>query len=101
LLSKNATNHGFICRYCNRDIPPAPKTARNHCPHCFYSLHVDAMIPGDRLETCGGLMKPAAIFQKNGKWVVIHLCEKCGIERRNRLAPDDNFETAIKLNCES
>ncbi len=30
---------------------------RNHCPFCLFSLHVDN-IPGDRNNTCKGLMEP-------------------------------------------
>ncbi|NCQ81548.1 RNHCP domain-containing protein [bacterium] len=26
-------------------MEPAQKTCRNHCPHCFVSLHVDGDVP--------------------------------------------------------
>lgn len=97
MIDKNATNHGFTCRHCGAEVAPANKTARNHCPACLWSLHVDAEVPGDRASRCGGLMRPAAIYQKHGRWVVIHSCEKCGKEQPNTLADDDNFETVISL----
>jgi len=98
MLSKNATNHGFVCVHCGQDVPPAEQTARNHCPHCLWSLHVDDKKPGDRASECGGPMEPAAIFQKTGgQWVVVHRCQKCEKEMPNRLAPDDNFQSVIDL----
>jgi hypothetical protein len=99
MLDKNATNHGFTCAHCGAAVSPAPETARNHCPQCLWSLHVDSIKPGDRASPCGGQMRPAAIFQKHGDWVVIHSCELCGHEHPNRLAPDDNFETVIELSA--
>lgn len=97
MIDKNATNHGFVCGHCGADVAPAATTARNHCPLCLWSRHVDGDTPGDRASTCGALMEPAAVFQKKGKWVVIHRCTTCGHEQPNRLAPDDNFAGVIDL----
>lgn len=98
MLDKNSTNSGFICENCHREVSPAKKTARNHCPFCLWSLHVDDEIPGDRASDCRGKMKPVAIFQKRDEWIVIHRCEKCGKEIQNKCANDDNFETLLNLN---
>lgn len=97
MLPKNETNSGFICAHCGEKVSPAAATARNHCPHCLWSLHVDENTPGDRASNCRGVMEPAAIFQKHGEWVVIHRCLECGKEQPNRCAEDDNFETLIDL----
>lgn len=99
MLDKNATNYGFTCGHCGADVPPAAETARNHCPKCLWSLHVDGDTPGDRASHCGGMMEPAALYQKHGVWLIIHRCTTCGQERPNRLAPDDNFDTAIDLSA--
>jgi DNA-directed RNA polymerase subunit RPC12/RpoP len=97
MLPKNSTNSGFTCAHCGRTVLPAKKTARNHCPFCLWSLHVDSEIPGDRRSQCGGKMEPAAIFQKHGEWIVIHHCEKCGKEMRNKCAEDDSFEVLLEV----
>lgn len=98
MISKNETNHGFICCHCGAEVLPAEQTARNHCPKCLWSLHVDGETPGDRASDCGAPMEPGAVFQKTGgDWVVIHRCTLCDHEQPNRLAPDDDFEGVIDV----
>lgn len=97
MLDKNLTNSGFICVNCERVVSSATKTARNHCPFCLWSLHVDAKIPGDRDSDCRGKMKPVALFQKRDNWIVIHRCENCDKEIQNKCAEDDNFEALLNL----
>ena len=97
MLDKNSTNSGFTCANCGREVSPADKTARNHCPFCLWSLHVDSETPGDRDSKCRGKMEPVAIFQKHGEWIVIHHCEKCEKEIRNKCAEDDNFEVLLGI----
>ncbi|MFH0776138.1 MAG: RNHCP domain-containing protein [Patescibacteria group bacterium] len=97
MRDKNSTNSGFVCLHCGRTVQPAPKTARNHCPYCLWSLHIDAETPGDRASKCLGQMEPVALFQKRDGWVVIHRCEKCGKEIQNKCAEDDSFETLLDL----
>ena len=50
----------FICEQCNRLVSKLNYTARDHCPYCLYSKHVD-INPGDRQNTCLGLLKPIDI----------------------------------------
>jgi len=38
-------------------------TARDHCPYCLYSKHLD-IFPGDRKNECKGLMKPIGYMKK-------------------------------------
>ena len=97
MLDKNATNFGFHCKHCDKEVLAAKQTARNHCNHCLWSLHVDAKVPGDRLSKCHGTMQPVAIFQKQDNWIVIHCCEKCGKEAKNKCCPDDNFEIMLNV----
>ncbi len=100
MLPKNSTNHGFDCVNCGKTVLPAPRTARNHCPYCLTSLHVDEVQPGDRKSTCGGIMRPADLNQKKrGEWVIIHECERCKKRLPNRLAPDDDFEVVVRLSA--
>ncbi len=89
-------NEGFTCGHCGAAVRPADGgVQRNHCPFCLYSRHVD-VVPGDRAESCGGLMAPVALEQVGPDRAVIrHRCERCGVERRCRAAlgtrvqPDD------------
>ena len=91
-------NESFECENCWKLIEKHPEwSARNHCPHCLYSKHMDKDFPGDRLSECQWLMKPVWIDYKKNKWNMIkHKCVKCGKEILNKVAPDDNFLDFIK-----
>ena len=56
----NMIDENFICENCGYNVDKLNYTARDHCPNCLYSKHVDIM-PGDRENTCMGLMKPIGI----------------------------------------
>ncbi|MBS9784471.1 RNHCP domain-containing protein [Candidatus Gracilibacteria bacterium] len=86
-------NETFICLHCQGEVSLHPSgSARNHCPHCLYSQHLDADIPGDRLSDCKGLMKPIDFtYKKNKGDMIQHQCEKCGKTILNKTAPDDKF----------
>jgi len=94
-------NEQFNCENCWKEITKHPEgSARNHCPYCLYSKHMDKDFPWDRASTCHWLMKPIWIDNKKNKWWMIkHRCEKCGKEILNKVAPDDNFiEFIQKIN---
>lgn len=98
MLAKNETNHGFTCVACGMSVTPAPKTARNHCPRCLTSLHVDEHTPGDRMSACGGVMRAVDVRQKKrDEWSIVHECERCHKKLPNRTAPDDDFEAVLRL----
>ena len=86
-------NESFVCEKCGREVSPHPTgSARNHCPACLYSKHVDETLPGDRLATCHGLMSPIGVDYRKNKWdMIIHECETCGKKILNQVAPDDAF----------
>jgi len=84
------TNRGFVCERCGEQVLPLARGGfRNHCPRCLWSKHVDR-VPGDRMESCGGLMAPIGVESdaKRG-WMIVHRCVRCGFTRRNRAALDD------------
>ena len=81
-------NDPFNCLVCGHDVAPLETGFRSHCPQCLWSLHVDE-IPGDRASPCNGLMRPIAVEQEHADWYVVHLCEMCGVRKRNRLALHD------------
>ncbi len=84
----------FICENCGKSVIGNGYT--NHCPFCLYSKHVD-INPGDRSCTCGGLMKPIEIQQKNGEFVILHKCIKCGFERKNKVQENDDINKIIEI----
>lgn len=89
----------FICDHCGRKVPKLGYSCRNHCPYCLYSKHVD-INPGDRLETCHGVLKPIDVEISNKKgYVIIFKCEKCGSIRKNKAATDDDINLIIKLSA--
>lgn len=85
-------NESFICIQCKKNIEPAEKTCRNHCPFCFTSLHVDGDIPGDRKTVCHGIMLPMNYEMKNGDVKILFQCTKCGKQHWNKRAIDDKVE---------
>jgi len=54
-------------------------------------------MPGDRKETCGGLMEPISVIQKDNNYDLVHKCVKCGLLKNNRTWPEDNFDEIVKL----
>jgi len=96
-------NESFECEYCHASITPHPEgSARNHCPSCLCSKHVDDTSPGDRASLCHGKMQPIDIdYRKNKGYMIQHQCVKCKKVMLNKVAPDDKFlEFVRKLNQE-
>ena len=87
----------FVCENCGKKVEKLGYTCRNHCPYCLTSKHVD-INPGDRQETCHGLLEPIGmeIDSKKG-YVIIFKCKKCGQIRKNKAAKDDNMDLLIEL----
>jgi DNA-directed RNA polymerase subunit RPC12/RpoP len=92
-------NESFVCENCWQMIEKHPKgSARNHCPFCLYSKHLDHLSPWDRLSKCQSIMKPIWIDHKKNKWWMIkHQCIKCHKEIINKIAPDDHYIEFIQL----
>ena len=78
----------FVCEHCGAEVRGNGYT--NHCPRCDIN-------PGDRSEDCGGLMEPVDLEIKDGKYVLVHKCQKCGFIRRNKVCDEDDFEAVLKL----
>ena len=87
----------FICLNCGEKVKPLSYTARDHCPNCLYSLHID-INPGDRKNFCKGLLKPIGIEKnKKSEFKIVYKCEKCGEIHKNIMANDDNMDKIISL----
>lgn len=90
-------DENFKCEVCGKEVLPLNYTARDHCPYCLSSKHVD-ILPGDRKEICQGILKPIGI-EKNKKsdFKIIYKCNKCGTIRKNIMAKDDNYDLIVEL----
>ena len=86
----------FICENCHKKVEKLNYTARDHCPYCLYSKHVD-INPGDRSNECKGLLKPIDIEKYKDTYKIIYKCEKCNELHKNIIANDDNMDKIIEL----
>ena len=87
----------YICDYCGKEVLSLKYTSRDHCPYCICSKHVD-INPGDRQNTCQGLLIPIDIeYSSNKGYVIVYKCEKCKKLHKNKTAKDDKLETILKV----
>ena len=86
----------FICENCGNKVEKLNYTARDHCPHCLWSKHVD-INPGDRANNCRGLLMPTDIEKFKNTYKIIYKCQKCGQLHKNITAVDDNVNRIIEL----
>ena len=86
----------FICEVCGQKVKPLGYTARDHCPHCLSSKHVD-INPGDRLEKCQGILKPIAVEKFKDTYKILYKCTKCNQLHKNIMAKDDSIEKIIEI----
>lgn len=84
----------FICEFCAQTNIGDGYT--NHCTNCLYSKHVDVE-PGDRLSDCGSLMKPVFVSYTTTNSYILHRCEKCGFNKKNKIQMNDSVETMSKI----
>jgi len=84
----------FICEHCGQEVVGNGYT--NHCPKCLWSKHVD-VDPGDRAETCKGLMEPISVEVLGGTYTIIQRCHGCNKKRSIVASPNDEFEVLLEL----
>ncbi len=92
----NELDEGFICEHCQKEVKPLGYTSRDHCPYCLYSKHVD-INPGDRENTCRGLLKPIEIEKFKDTYKIVYKCDKCNQLHKNIIAKDDDMDMIIKI----
>ncbi len=92
----NMIDESFICDNCGMVVNKLGYTARDHCPFCLYSKHLD-INPGDRMSKCMGLMTPVGIEKFKGSYKIVYNCDRCHMIHKNIMAQDDNFDIIIKL----
>ena len=92
----NMIDENFICENCNKEVEKLKYSARDHCPFCLYSKHVDVN-PGDRSNNCKGLLEPIGIEKFKDTYKIIYKCKKCSKLHKNIAAKDDDIEKIIEL----
>ncbi len=89
-------DESFLCEYCGAMVEKLYYTTRDHCPYCLYSKHVD-VFPGDRMNSCQGLLKPIGIEKSKKGLKILYRCEKCHKTHKNIAAFDDDYERIIEV----
>lgn len=92
----NMVDEAFVCENCKKQVNKLEYSARDHCPFCLYSKHVD-INPGDRSNECKGLLEPIGIEKFKNTFKIVYKCKKCNILHKNIVATDDNFNLIIEL----
>ena len=92
----NMIDEEFICENCGNKVSKLNYTARDHCPYCLYSKHVD-INPGDRLNSCHGMLRPIDIEKFKDSYKIIYKCEKCNMIHKNIAANDDDMNKIIEI----
>ena len=88
------TIEDFTCENCGFNMKGTGYT--NHCKECLWSKHVD-INPGDRAESCHGMMEPVSYHKLAGKERVIQRCQKCGFEKANKVEKEDNIDALLAI----
>ncbi|MBQ6841076.1 MAG: RNHCP domain-containing protein [Bacilli bacterium] len=86
----------FMCVVCGKKVEPLKYSARDHCPYCLCSIHVD-INPGDRQNECKGILRPIEIDKFKDTYKIVYRCEKCNQTHRNVMANDDDFDKIIEV----
>lgn len=53
--------------------------------------------PGDRMQSCQGMMEPVEAYLKAGKIVLLHRCLACKAVKANKSAEGDSQEAILDL----
>ena len=93
-------DENFKCENCGENVDKLNYTARDHCPYCLYSKHVD-INPGDRLNNCLGLLQPTGIEKFKDSYKIVYKCLKCNQTHKNVMASDDNMDLIIQLSIQN
>lgn len=89
-------DEAFVCAVCGKSVLPLNYSARDHCPYCLCSLHVD-INPGDRANPCKGVLKPVGVDKFKDTYKIVYKCDKCGELHRNIMASDDDFDKLLEV----
>ena len=90
----------FVCTNCGKYVNSLKYSARDHCPYCLHSMHVD-INPGDRMNECLGLLVPIDIEKFKNTYKIVYKCSKCGQIHKNIVANDDDMDKIINLSVKN
>ena len=93
-------DESFICEVCGKKVEKLNYSSRDHCNWCLSSKHVD-INPGDREETCHGILEPVGFEKYKDTYKIVYKCKKCGKERKCIMASDDDFDKMLEIMKES
>ena len=97
MKSFTKNDQGFKCLNCGKQVFPLKYTSRDHCPFCLCSIHID-INPGDRANTCLGILKPVDLeYSQNKGYVIVYKCQNCGEMHKNKVSSDDDKNTILKV----
>ena len=95
-----ARDEAFVCAHCGAAVPPHGRSARDHCPFCLWSQHVDR-VPGDRAESCHGALEPVSVERRGQRMMLHYCCTACGASRVNQALldgePADDWSVIVAL----
>lgn len=92
----NMIDEDFVCDVCKKNVSKLGYTARDHCPYCLCSKHVD-INPGDRKNDCHGILRPIGLEKFKDRYKIVYKCDKCHEYHRNIMASDDDFDKIIEI----
>lgn len=96
-------DEAFTCAACHKEVPAHGRTARDHCPWCLRSLHVDDKVPGDRASKCGGRLEPYEIHIRGSGIDIRYRCARCRAEKVNQAVLDgdvpDSWDALVALSA--
>lgn len=92
----NMIDESFTCLVCNYKVDRLLYTARDHCPNCLCSIHLDNN-PGDRSSECKGILRPIDVEKYRDSYKIVYKCDRCGILKKNKIALDDNFDVLLDI----
>ena len=92
----SVNNESFECDNCGKTVSKHPTSSRDHCNYCLFGKHVDEN-PGDRANTCKGVLEPIGIKRRSDKLQIAYKCRQCGETVFNVAAPDDDEQALIEL----
>ncbi|MFE7132213.1 RNHCP domain-containing protein [Streptomyces sp. NPDC057638] len=89
----------FTCVRCGLTVTAVDPDGnpRHHCPSCLHSQHVQDHVDGGASD-CRSRMTPISIaVLRDGDWMLIHRCVRCGELTSSPVAPDDNQLILMQL----
>ena len=87
----------FVCDVCKSIVKKLEYSARDHCPYCLCSKHLD-INPGDRSANCGGVLKPIDIEKgKKDNYKIVCATYKDGEIYLDEVLGEDKLKSILPM----